>query len=343
MLLLLSRGSQANLVESNSIELHCRACASTGRGKTEAGRRREARARQTRQRIAAAALQLFLDRGYVATTIEAIANEASVARHRVPASAPNRPFSPRPWTPPSPATAEPVAVLDRDWVTQARRQRNPGEQLRLIVAGPAKSLPGLPRSRRSCAMRQRPSLSVRDLVRERSRTSTTHPDSRGPIARRTPTAWTRPGYGPRRRHLLRPGQQRHIRAACRLLRLDAPGGKTGWSICSNESSSAEQTLVHARACAQTGGGTPRAVRTGRPGPVRRGRACEMVSRWPRMPPTPIRATHSRWWKPSTGDVGSLQRLLTQESGPGQIPTSQLKGRMSGKLHFIGLPAATMLR
>ncbi len=43
------------------------------------GRRREERARQKRQRVVAAALRLFLERGYVATTIEAIAREAAVA------------------------------------------------------------------------------------------------------------------------------------------------------------------------------------------------------------------------------------------------------------------------
>jgi AcrR family transcriptional regulator len=105
-------------------------------GKTEAGRRREARARQTRQRIASAALQLFLDRGYVATTIEAIAQEASVApatvyqafgtKQAILAAALDTTIA---------GDNEPVAVLDRDWVTHARRQRNPKKQLRLIVAG----------------------------------------------------------------------------------------------------------------------------------------------------------------------------------------------------------------
>ena len=49
------------------------------KGKTEAGRRREERARHKRQRVADAALWLFLERGYMETTIEAIARKAAVA------------------------------------------------------------------------------------------------------------------------------------------------------------------------------------------------------------------------------------------------------------------------
>jgi len=105
-------------------------------GKTEAGRRREARARQTRQRITSAALELFLDRGYIATTIEALAQEASVApatvyqafgtKQAILAAALDATIA---------GDNEPVAVLDRDWVSHARRQRNPKKKLRLIVAG----------------------------------------------------------------------------------------------------------------------------------------------------------------------------------------------------------------
>jgi AcrR family transcriptional regulator len=106
------------------------------KGKTEAGQRREARARHTRQRIIAAALQLFLDRGYIATTVEAIALEACVApatvyqafgtKQAILAAALDATIA---------GDDEPVAVLDRDWVGHARRQRNPKRQLRLVVAG----------------------------------------------------------------------------------------------------------------------------------------------------------------------------------------------------------------
>src|SRR2546430_310345 len=49
------------------------------KGTTAAGRRREARARETRERIIQAGVRLFLERGYVATTVQAIADEAGVA------------------------------------------------------------------------------------------------------------------------------------------------------------------------------------------------------------------------------------------------------------------------
>lgn len=136
-------------------------------GKTEAGRRREARARQTRQRITSAALQLFLDRGYVATTIEAIAQEASVApatvyqafgtKQAILAAALDATIA---------GDNEPVAVLDRHWVSHARRQRNPKEQLRLVVAGAceiaARTAPIKEVMRDAAATEP----AVRDLVRE---------------------------------------------------------------------------------------------------------------------------------------------------------------------------------
>ncbi|GAC1603697.1 MAG: hypothetical protein NVS3B21_32460 [Acidimicrobiales bacterium] len=48
-------------------------------GKTEAGQRREARARETRRRIIEAALRLFLEKGYSNTTVGEIAAAALVA------------------------------------------------------------------------------------------------------------------------------------------------------------------------------------------------------------------------------------------------------------------------
>ena len=105
-------------------------------GKTEAGRRREARARQTRQRIISAALQLFLERGYVATTIEAIAKQSGVApatvyqafgtKQAILAAALDITVG---------GDDQPLIVLDRDWVSAARRQRFPKKQLGLVVAG----------------------------------------------------------------------------------------------------------------------------------------------------------------------------------------------------------------
>lgn len=106
------------------------------KGTTEAGRRREARARETRQRIIEAGLELFLAKGYAATTVQDMAEAARVApatiyqafgtKHAVLAAALDRTVA---------GDATPVAVLDRDWVHDARREKNVDRQLRLIVDG----------------------------------------------------------------------------------------------------------------------------------------------------------------------------------------------------------------
>jgi AcrR family transcriptional regulator len=106
------------------------------KGTTEAGRRRESRARETRRRIIEAGLRLFLDNGYVNTTVQGIAQEACVApatiyqafgtKHAVLAAALDITVA---------GDDTPLAVLDRDWVEDARREKNRGRQLRLIVEG----------------------------------------------------------------------------------------------------------------------------------------------------------------------------------------------------------------
>ena len=104
------------------------------KGKTDAGRRREQRAHQTRARIADAALRLFLDRGYVATTVDAIAVEAGVApatvyqafgtKHAVLARVLDAAIA---------GDAAPVRLLDRDWVGAARRHRSAHRRLEAVV------------------------------------------------------------------------------------------------------------------------------------------------------------------------------------------------------------------
>lgn len=106
------------------------------KGTTEAGQRRASRAHETRQRIIEAGLRLFLDRGYASTTVQGIAEAAGVApatiyqafgtKHAVLAAALD-------FTVAGDDTA--LAVLDRDWVADARREKNRGRQLRLIVNG----------------------------------------------------------------------------------------------------------------------------------------------------------------------------------------------------------------
>lgn len=104
------------------------------KGVSPAGRRREERARATRERIVDAAVRLFLERGYVGTTVTAIAAEAGVApatvyqafgtKHAVLARALDIAIA---------GDAEPVEVLAREWVHQARQEPDPGRRLANIV------------------------------------------------------------------------------------------------------------------------------------------------------------------------------------------------------------------
>src|ERR1700730_15134812 len=104
------------------------------KGKTEAGRRREERARRTRDRIVQTATRLFLDRGYVATTVDAIAREAGVATATVYQAfgskqailAAGLDFT-------IAGDLEPVAVLDREWVRALRGEPNALRRLRLVI------------------------------------------------------------------------------------------------------------------------------------------------------------------------------------------------------------------
>jgi len=106
------------------------------KGKTEAGRRRESRAHETRRRIVEAGLRLFLEQGYVNTTVQRIAQAAGVApatiyqafgtKHAVLAAVLDITVA---------GDDAPLAVLDRDWVQDARREKNRDRQLRLIVEG----------------------------------------------------------------------------------------------------------------------------------------------------------------------------------------------------------------
>jgi len=106
------------------------------KGTTEAGKRRESRAHETRRRIIEAGLRLFLEKGYVNTTVQGIAQAARVApatiyqacgtKHAVLAAALDITVA---------GDDTPLAVLDRDWVEDARREKNRGRQLRLIVEG----------------------------------------------------------------------------------------------------------------------------------------------------------------------------------------------------------------
>jgi AcrR family transcriptional regulator len=104
------------------------------KGRTEAGRRREERARHRRQRVVDTALRLFLERGYVATTIEAIAREAAVAPATVyQAFGTKQAILARVLDQAITGDAEPAAFLDRDWVKQAARPADPRQRLAMVV------------------------------------------------------------------------------------------------------------------------------------------------------------------------------------------------------------------
>jgi AcrR family transcriptional regulator len=109
------------------------------KGKTDAGRRREQRALQTRSRITDAALRLFCDRGYVATTVEAIAAEAGVAPATVyQAFGTKQGVLARALDATITGDAQPVPLLDREWVAAARRQRDARRRLAAVIRGAAR-------------------------------------------------------------------------------------------------------------------------------------------------------------------------------------------------------------
>ena len=106
----------------------------TVKGKTEAGRQREQRARHRRQRVVDAALRLFLECGYVATTIEAIAREATVAPATVyQAFGTKQAILAKILDVTIAGDAGPAALLDRDWVRQASQNPDPRQRLALVI------------------------------------------------------------------------------------------------------------------------------------------------------------------------------------------------------------------
>src|SRR5260370_31858923 len=106
------------------------------RGPRRPGHGRRPRAGEPRRRIIEAGLRLFLEKGYASTTVLGIAQAARVApatiyqafgtKHAVLAAALDITVA---------GDDMPLAVLDRGWVAEARRETNRGRQLRLIVDG----------------------------------------------------------------------------------------------------------------------------------------------------------------------------------------------------------------
>ncbi len=97
---------------------------------------RRARAEQTRARMLDAAMRLFTENGYAATTIESIAREAGVAVQTVYFSFGNKQRILKELIDRHVAgDDDPVPTLERPWVAEALGAADPVEQLRLQARG----------------------------------------------------------------------------------------------------------------------------------------------------------------------------------------------------------------
>src|SRR3954447_18917157 len=95
---------------------------------------RRQRSAHTRARIVDTASRLFLDHGYVETTIEAVAEHAGVAVQTI-----YYVFGTKPTLLAAvldvtiAGDAEPLATLQRPWVEQLRAETNPTQAVELLV------------------------------------------------------------------------------------------------------------------------------------------------------------------------------------------------------------------
>ncbi len=96
---------------------------------------RQEQAGETRARILAAARKLFLERGYVATSIEAIAREAGVAAQTVYAAYGNKRTVLARLMDVSVGDDQPVAVLERREPQRMRNEPDQRTQLRMMAHG----------------------------------------------------------------------------------------------------------------------------------------------------------------------------------------------------------------
>ena len=102
--------------------------------------RRRERARATRTRVLDAARTLFIERGYVATTIDAIAERADVSPETVYATFGNKRSVLSELVDISIAGGEEaLPILDQDWVQTLRDEPDPHRRLR-ILAGRGRSI-----------------------------------------------------------------------------------------------------------------------------------------------------------------------------------------------------------
>lgn len=105
------------------------------KGTTDAGRRRAERAAQTRQRIVDAALGLFLENGYHATTVQAIATTARVATATVyQAFGTKSAILSRALEVAIRGDRTAGSLLELPWVAQARAEPNASHRLVLVIS-----------------------------------------------------------------------------------------------------------------------------------------------------------------------------------------------------------------
>ncbi|WP_338198716.1 TetR family transcriptional regulator [Candidatus Nephthysia bennettiae] len=105
-----------------------------GRRRRYDGSRRQAAAQRTRQAIVAAGRQQFLERGYAATTMPAIAAAAGVALDTVYASVGPKPALFKQLVEMAISGAEePVPALERDYVREIRAEPDPRRKLELYA------------------------------------------------------------------------------------------------------------------------------------------------------------------------------------------------------------------
>lgn len=104
------------------------------KGRTEAGKARETRAHATRKRVVDAALKLFIDHGYAATTVEAIAERAGVSQATIyQAFGTKQAIVERALDVTLAGDHAPMAIIDRPWVAEVQRQPDPRRRLAIVI------------------------------------------------------------------------------------------------------------------------------------------------------------------------------------------------------------------
>lgn len=95
---------------------------------------RDESARRTRRRIVGAAAELFVERGYAGTTIDAVAERAAVSRRTVFSSVGSKvELLKTAWDWAVVGDDQPIAVVDRPEIARMRAERDPGTLVRMWV------------------------------------------------------------------------------------------------------------------------------------------------------------------------------------------------------------------